>query len=161
MCLIYVVYGFAHECGCAKTCDFVCRLQWKNLCTSMYSCVYVHVHFVYVCPCVCINNCKSVCFCVCVGGTDTQNSQKMTPASSGVMLSDSTSDIGLAFFPIPIYLPKISRVPWSSRHPETKRSVPRQHFFFTASIKAVDENAPNWGKMDYFQRVGGFHKPVS
>lgn len=97
----------------------------------MYSCVYVHVRFVYVCPWVCINNCKSVCFCVCVGVTDTQNSQKMTPASSRVMLSDSTSDRGLAFFPIPIYLPKISRVPWSSRHPETKRSVPRQHFFYS------------------------------
>ena len=25
-CLVYVVYGFAHECGCTKTCDFVCHL---------------------------------------------------------------------------------------------------------------------------------------
>lgn len=129
----------------------------------VHPCIAVCMYTYILCMCVhvCAQTIASVCFCVCVGGTDTQNSQKMTPASSGVMLSDSTSDRGLAFFPIPIYLPKISRVPWSSHHPETKRSVPRQHFFFTASIKAVDENAPNWGKMDYFQRVGGFHKPVS
>ena len=103
------------------------------MCASTYSCVYVHVRFVYVCPCVCMNNCRSVCFCVCVCVciTDTQNSRKMMPASSRAMLSDTTSDRGLDCSPIPIYLPKISQMPWSSRHPETKRSVPRKHFFYS------------------------------
>lgn len=104
-----------------------------SICVCPRIAVYMYTYVLCMCVHVCAWTIAGVyvseCVCVCI--TDTQNSRKMTPASSRAMLSDSTSDRGLAFSSIPIYLPKISRMPWSSRHPETKRSVPQQHFFYS------------------------------